>query len=352
LILLHLTSPLDSDPRPLRFYDFIQSNTVVSTQYYDLYQHPKLLRLIACLFLYLNINSAKWLQIAINRKPRNNLEFGKIDKNLVEDPLILPYLENLEKSKVVVDLREYHPKTRRDLKFYLFHKIIYLRIYQLYLSYCDEILVVNEYTATQLKKEFNLSSRIIHSLPKTFTGEVLNGIQIPIRLVYLGMANKYRGIELAIQAVAKVEHVTLDLYLTGEDRYLNRLRRRVASIANVQVKTMVSPNLVTEVLSSYDMGILIYWKNLNAKNAMPNKFFQFIQAGLGIITLSGTEMGKFVKINEIGPALQKPRVRQLRELLRAMTIDDVESFKGKSREIRCCYTMEIQERELESIFFK
>jgi hypothetical protein len=122
------------------------------------------------------------------------------------------------------------------------------------------------------------------------------------------------------------------LYLSGEELYLNKLQKKYRKYENINFYPMIPNNMVGEYLRNYHIGIIIYWKNRNAKNAMPNKFFQYITSGLMLMSLKNTEMGNFIDEHKIGITLEKPRKKILRNTLKHIDLETINFFRKSSIE--------------------
>jgi hypothetical protein len=126
-----------------------------------------------------------------------------------------------------------------------------------------------------------------------------------IRLVHSGTAVHGRKIELMIDVVRRLdERYSLDLYLlpAGDGgAYLQALKDRAAGDPRIRFNDPVPPQTLPDVLNAYDVGV--FWippTHTNAKYALPNKFFDFVQARLAIAVGPSIEMASLVERFELG----------------------------------------------------
>lgn len=150
-----------------------------------------------------------------------------------------------------------------------------------------------------------------------------------IRLVHSGVAVRERNIEALIDATAALdERFTLDLYLMGEGRYVDGLRARAAATPRVTVHPPVRPDEIPSTLNRYDLGVyLLPLRTLNHRLMLPNKFFDFVQARIGIVMSPAEETARLIAEHGLGPLLPDTRVDTLVAALRALGTGDVETFK-------------------------
>jgi glycosyltransferase involved in cell wall biosynthesis len=119
-----------------------------------------------------------------------------------------------------------------------------------------------------------------------------------IRLVHHGHAAPNRRIEAMIEAVRCAgSGYCLDLYLVeNEPAYMQQLRRLASEAGNVQILQPVPFDEIVPMLRQYDLGFyLLAPTNLNHLHALPNKFFEFVQAGLGVVIGPSPDMAAFAK---------------------------------------------------------
>lgn len=153
-----------------------------------------------------------------------------------------------------------------------------------------------------------------------------------IRLVHSGGAVPGRSLETMIDAVTALpERYTLDLYLvTAGDggKYLRSLQERAGSEPRVTFHDAVSPSALPEVLNAYDLGV--YWlrpTNRNGELALPNKFFDFVQARLALAIGPSVEMASLVDRFGMGVVSEGFDVEDAVMSLRSLTPEMIAEFK-------------------------
>ena len=137
-----------------------------------------------------------------------------------------------------------------------------------------------------------------------------------------------------IRAAGDIAGVTFDLYLIPSPRaprYLAQLRTMADSTANVRILDPVPMAEVPETLDAYDLGIyLLAPTSFNNEHALPNKFFDFVQSGLGMIVGPSPEMAAAVRKHDMGLVLADFRAETLRTALFALEPTQVDRWKQAS----------------------
>jgi len=106
-----------------------------------------------------------------------------------------------------------------------------------------------------------------------------------------------------LEAMALVTNgATLDLYLIDQgDGYVPSLRERFAGSDRVRVHDAVPAAEVVETLNGYDVGVYSLPPiSFNFRWALPNKFFDFVQARLALVIGPSPEMAGLVEEHDLG----------------------------------------------------
>ena len=125
-----------------------------------------------------------------------------------------------------------------------------------------------------------------------------------IRLVHSGAAIRGRNLEMLVEATLEVPGCTLDLFLVPAadgGRYLTELRRLAGTEGRVTFHDPVAPDALPATLNRFDVGAFCMPPiNINAEYALPNKFFDFVQARLAHAVGPAPEMARLVRENQLG----------------------------------------------------
>jgi hypothetical protein len=93
----------------------------------------------------------------------------------------------------------------------------------------------------------------------------------------------------------------------------------------------VRPHDLPVTLNDYDVGV--FWippTHTNARFALPNKFFDFVQARLAVAVGPSVEMQRLVEKHGLGVVSRDFSVQECAESLRSLSATTVASFKKAS----------------------
>lgn len=179
------------------------------------------------------------------------------------------------------------------------------RIARAYIPRCAAVMTVCEGIARRYHDEFGVDPQIVLNAPEHASGlQPTPTPERPIRLVHHGGMAVSRSFEVLLDAVAQLgDGYTLDLMLVpGADAAWTRLRRLVDGVANAR---LVPPVPMTDIPrrlhDGYDIGIhILPPASFNDQQALPNKFFEFIQARLAIATGPSPAMAELIRRHDLG----------------------------------------------------
>jgi glycosyltransferase involved in cell wall biosynthesis len=122
-------------------------------------------------------------------------------------------------------------------------------------------------------------------------------------MVHHGAGFRSRRLEVMIRAVRRLPaRFTLDLLLVGADHaYLEALRREAAGDPRVRFLPPVPMRALPRFLHAYDVGLsLLPPISFNNVHALPNKFFEFVQARLAVVIGPSPEMAALTARHDLG----------------------------------------------------
>lgn len=171
-------------------------------------------------------------------------------------------------------------------------------------------------------------------------------VSVPIRLVYSGNAFRTWGLGEIMHAVAQsTADVTLDLFLTHnvpEDRAHHvKLSEDLGS--RITVREPVPQDVLVETLNTFDVGIFVLPpKSPNSALALPNKFFDYVQARLGIIVGPSIEMATIVRQHGLGQVSRSFDVADIRDVIDGLTPESVARYKASSDAVAAQLSSDVQ----------
>ena len=222
-----------------------------------------------------------------------------------------------------------------------------------YLIQCDEIITVTKGIAKEYEKEFNIEIRnIITNAPKYKELNVKKTRQNNIRIVYHGAMNKSRHLEYLVDIVDRLDdRFKLYFYLietNNKDEYSKKLIKKIENSKKCLLKRAVSPEEIVEEIHKYDIGIFFLKPvNFNYQYALPNKFFEFIQARLAVAIGPSIEMKNYIDKYNCGIISDDFSCESMIDKLNNLTADDIDNYK-----INCCKLSEEENYEKNSVILK
>jgi glycosyltransferase involved in cell wall biosynthesis len=128
---------------------------------------------------------------------------------------------------------------------------------------------------------------------------------VPI-ILHLGVLCEDRGIEILISALKAVcEPAVVVLLGSGEsDPYVETLKdqaRRMGVEKRIYFMPPVAANEVCSFVSDADVGVSLLRNNcLNNQLALPNKLFEYLQAGVPVVVNGPSEKARLVETYQVG----------------------------------------------------
>lgn len=234
-------------------------------------------------------------------------------------------------ARVLFDAHEYGPREHEDRfvwRFFVRNYVEYLcrtRIPQ-----ADAMMTVGPTIAQEYTRQFGvrpsvvLNAPVYHAMPyKRRDGSV-------IRMVHHGGTTRSRRLETMIEAMAELdERFRLDFMLIPTDAaYLDELRRRAAKDPRIEFVPPVAPDEIVARIASYDIGLCAYAPHsFNGRYALPNKFFDCLQARLCIVIGPLPEMKGLVEQYQCGVVASDFTANSLAETLRRLDRTQVEACR-------------------------
>ncbi len=259
--------------------------------------------------------------------------FNLIIANDVESlPLALRIADG---GKVLLDSHEYSPSEFEEKWSWRFfakrHTTSFLC--QEHLPKVNAMMTVCEGIAEKYSRQFGISKPFV-----IMNAPYYQNLQpIPCKerfsLIHHGTANPSRKLELMIDMICHLsDRFTLDLMLMDDGSgYLEYLKKKASRLPRIRFIHPVAINEIPMKLNSYDIGLYILPPvNLNSSLALPNKFFEFVQARLALAIGPSPEMARYVRRYDLGIVADDFSPEMLAAELNRLTREQVDRFKQNS----------------------
>ncbi|PAF47766.1 hypothetical protein BKH46_02705 [Helicobacter sp. 12S02634-8] len=292
--------------------------------------------------LYKNVFSQNWQQLIYTP---NRLQIAQIltqhsfDLIICCDLVLLPIALAYKKgAKILFDAREFYPaQNKSNLRWRLLFARFNDYLCKTYLPLADRIITVSKGLQTMYQTQYGISCELFYSLPKYHNITPSHPKADKIKIIYHGGANPSRKIEHCIELAAYLQdRFELDLMLVHTDKNYQRfLEKSIAQMRSQGKKINLLPPVPFEEIipftAAYDLGLyMIPPSNANLKHALPNKFFEYIQARLGLIIAPNPEMIPFVQSYQNGYIAKDFDPKTIAKAINALSYEEIISYKQRS----------------------
>jgi len=260
------------------------------------------------------------------------LLFAKVDILVSNDldTLSANYLVSVIRKKVLVyDSHEYFTGVPeiQERKSVLY---IWESIEKLIFPKLKHVYTVNESIARLYQEKYNKKIGVVRNMPlrvridKTIDRKDLElPVDKKIVLIQGAGINVDRGAEEALDAISLVNGAVL-LIIGGGD-VITGLKTIVKN-RHMEEKVIFKPKMPYEQLICYtrlcDLGLsLDKDTNINYKYSLPNKLFDYIQAGIPVLCTNIVEVAKIVQSWQIGMVVNSLDRHELADIIDNMLID-------------------------------
>lgn len=230
-----------------------------------------------------------------------------------------------------------------------------------FLNVADHLVTVSDALAAEIQERYNVPylPTVIYNTPKagSFTNsgaDIKSKIglakEVPL-IVFVGGANRLRGCETILEAVARLDGV--HLVFVSEGKYVSELTEKAPSFGigeRFHVHPYVPSDQVATFIRTADIGIhgLVHYPN--AEVAMPNKMFEYLHAGLPIAVSDVHSMKVFVEMHGIGLPFVAEDAVSCSDTIR-MLLDNQSSFRRRiTVDLKRQYSWENQEEKIHLIY--
>ncbi len=180
--------------------------------------------------------------------------------------------------------------------------------------------------AEHYKNRYKTEFKIIRNLPKASSYEKggLNFSTDKKLIIYQGAVNIGRGLELMIDAMKHLDDylflivgdgdITNELFQKSENEGLKEKVHFYGKVTPKELKK-ITPNAVLGISLEEDLG-------LNYRYALPNKIFDYIQAGIPVLCADLPEMKKVILNYNVGEIVRERNPKKVANQIKNMEKQD------------------------------
>ncbi|MGE5342888.1 MAG: glycosyltransferase [Candidatus Omnitrophota bacterium] len=248
-------------------------------------------------------------------------------------------------AKVLLDTHEYAPGHFEDRWVWRFFFQGFNRyLCETYMPRCDRMITVSSGVADEYKKNYGFELGVITNAEDYVKLDPTPVDSRNIRIITHGVSNPNRKLELMIRVMDYLdERFQLDLMLLPTyPRYYKKLQRMARKRSNVRIIPPVSRKEIIPFTNRYDLSFIMFKPTtVNLRCGLFNKFFESIQARLGIISGPFPEAHvELVNRYMCGIVLNTYEPREIARELNRLTADWIMEFKIKANIAACELTAE------------
>lgn len=279
------------------------------------------------------------------------LPAGKFDAVFANDIEAVPVALSLGAKKGVhADLHEYFPELKtNNWQWRMFVAPYMMWLCQTYVPRTTSRTAASAGFARRYESDLGIDFGVVTNAapyvdiePKPI-GEV-------IRIICTTAGARARRIELIVEAMRDAPpQIELDLIvMPNEPDYVASLKKRGEGIPQLRFREPVAYDKLVETVAEYDVALsFIPPTNASKALALPNKFFEAVQARVGVIIGPGPEMSPLLEKYGLGESTEDYSVESLRKTLHALNKVKVEQWKLAAH----CAAPELSSEEQVKVWF-
>lgn len=268
-------------------------------------------------------------------------EESKCDAYHANDWNTLPVAAKAAKrhgAKLVLDAHEYAPLEFENSRGWrALYAPLVKNVLTKYQAQLDGSMTVSPLIAERYGQEFNFGPIVVLNAPKLVDVPLHDIDANNVSLVYHGGASPDRRLEKMIEALAKSDRrFTLHFILVeGASSYVLGLKDLAHRVApdRITFHEPVPPAGIVTRIAEYDVGFyMLEPSSYNNRVALPNKFFDFIAAGLAVCVGPSTGMAEMVTEHGFGGVAPTFDPSDVAYMLNQLTGEDLVNMRRAARE--------------------
>jgi len=228
-------------------------------------------------------------------------------------------------------------------------KKIWAAIGRIFISRKINAYTVNDSLATLLSSLYDTEFQSIYNYPLKSESTTSDTIEGHVKILYQGMVNQGRGLIEVIDAIKDQDDFALDIIGTG-DIYQEVQTSIKNSKTKINLSGFIPPKDLPHLTSKYHIGInLLDRESGNYYHSSANKFFDYIMAGLPIISMDFPEYRKVVDQYEVGVLIPDLKPESILAAVQQI-VSDYSHYRNNCLKARQFLHWESQEKQLIDLY--
>lgn len=247
------------------------------------------------------------------------------------DTLLPNYLVSVLKMKpLVYDSHEYYTGVP-ELQHRPLIKSIWKGIEKFILPKIKYGITVNESIAGLYREEYGTPFTVLRNIPERIKTDIKPkedirkelGLPADKKIVILQGAgiNIQRGAEEAVEAMQYTDNILL--IIAGDGDVVPKLKKEVSRLRLTEKVIFIpkqQPAALTRYTQATDAGLSFDKDtNINYRFSLPNKFFDYIHAGIPVLVSDLPELSRLIRQYNIGLILQNHQPQHIAEMMMMIT---------------------------------
>jgi len=259
-------------------------------------------------------------------------------------------------ARLILDLHEYAPlEMENRLAWRVLVAPLVRFILERYLPGVTATVTVNQTIADRYAQEYGVQPLVVMNAAE-YTPDIVFRPTDPacVRLIHHGGAARDRQLERMIDVAALADRrYELHFMLVGDPVYVSELeayaRRRAPG--RVFFHAAVPTRQILAKLQHFDIGLYrLPPNNFNNRAATPNKFFDFVAAGLAVCIGPSPEMARLTETYGFGRVAADFTPEALARTLNALTPAEIDSLKRNALSARTQLNAQVEMSKLQALY--
>ncbi len=217
----------------------------------------------------------------------------------------------LKGKPIIYDAHEYFTEVP-ELANRNFEKSIWKWIEKLFVPQCNKMYTVGEELAKIFTNEYHIPCEVIYNFPK-----LQHNNPIPSKdrfiIIYQGDLNEGRGVDVMIEALVHIPDV--EFWIAGDGYQRNTLEKLTAELllaSRVKFLGYIIPVELIDYTLQASLGInLLENKGLNHFYSLANKFFDYVQCRIPVLTMNFPEYQRLNDQYQIALLIDQLEVQEI-----------------------------------------
>ncbi len=236
------------------------------------------------------------------------------------------YISRIKKIPRVYDAHELFTELKEVITRPVIHKA-WLRVEKRFVPRFTKGYTVSPGIAEEFRKRYGVNYETILNVPVLNKDKDLKATdqagKTELYILYQGAVNEARGFEWLVPAMEKVN---TKLIVCGDGNFMPQLKSLIAEYRlenKIECRGMLRPEELSVISQNARLGLcLSEKKGLNQWLALPNKFFDYIHAGLPQVTMDFPEYKKINDEIEVALLISDLEIETLAEAINRLMEDE------------------------------